>query len=536
MEIFSGALIAGEVSAHGTTTFQAVNPATGERLSPEFLEATAEDIDHAMTMARSAFEQLPRPPAEQVATLLDAIADEIAALGEPLLERAGAESGLSAARLTGERGRTTTQLKMFAALVREGSWVDAAIDIAQPGRKPLPKPDLRRMLIPIGPVVVFGASNFPLAFSTAGGDTASAFAAGCPVVVKGHPAHPGTCALVAGAVHRAVRHAGLPAGWFSLVQGAGVEVGLALVRHPAARAVGFTGSLRGGRALFDAAAARPDPIPVYAEMGSTNPVFVLPGALRERAAQIAEGLSGSITNGMGQFCTKPGLLFGVQSEPLDRFQSALGEKIAQSEPATMLHEGIRRGFASAVEKLASTGGVSALSRSGTEPDPTKTQSSPAVYRTDAAAYLAQHALHEEMFGPASLMVVCGTREEMEAAARALEGQLTATVHATPEDLEEFRALVGILEQKAGRIVYNGYPTGVEVCPAMVHGGPYPATTDSRTTSVGTAAIYRFARPVCYQNFPQEALPAELQNANPRRIQRLVDGEYTRGPVADGPPR
>lgn len=527
MDIFNGNLIAGEASAAGTTTFHPSNPATGERLQPAFTEATTEDIDRAMTMARSAFEQNPRSSAEQTAVLLEAIADEILALGEPLLERAGAESGLPAARLTGERGRTVGQLRMFASLVREGSWVHASIDLAQPDRKPLPKPDLRRMLIPIGPVVVFGASNFPLAFSVAGGDTASAFAAGCPVVVKGHPAHPGTCAMVAGAIQRAVERAGLPAGWFSLVQGAGVEVGLALVRHPAARAVGFTGSLRGGRALFDAAAARPDPIPVYAEMGSTNPVFVLPGALRERSAAIAEGLTGSITMGVGQFCTKPGLVFGVQSETLNGFQAALAEKISNSAPATMLHEGIRRAFSAGVARTASTQGVSPLGRSAVDPDPAKTQSGASVYRTDADAFLEQHALREEMFGPAALMVICGSKEEMERAARSLEGQLTATVHATPEDLQEFRALVAILEQKVGRIVYNSYPTGVEVCHSMVHGGPYPATTDSRTTSVGTDAIYRFARPVCYQGFPQEALPIELQDANPRGIWRLVDGEMRR---------
>ena len=528
MEIVKGSLIGGEVSSLGTASFHATNPATGERLAPDFVEATAEEVDRALTLARNAFEQNARPAAEQIAGLLEGIAQEIVALGDPLLERACAESGLPLARITGERGRTVGQLKMFAALVREGSWVDASIDLAQPDRKPLPKPDLRRMLIPIGPVVVFGASNFPLAFSVAGSDTASALAAGCPVVVKGHPAHPGTCALVAGAVHRAVQSSGLPAGWFSMVQGASVEVGMALVKHPAARAVGFTGSLRGGRALFDAAAARPDPIPVYAEMGSTNPVFILPGALAARATEIAEGLTGSVTMGVGQFCTKPGLVFGVKSESLRGFQAAFADKIAQTTPATMLHDGIRQAFSANVDKVASSEGVDSLARSNGTADAGKTQSAPAVYITEAANFLKQHALREEMFGPAALMVVCGSKEEMETAARGLDGQLTATVHATPEDLEEFRALVAILEQKVGRIVYNGYPTGVEVCPSMVHGGPYPATTDSRTTSVGTAAIYRFARPVCYQGFPQSALPVELQDSNPRGIWRLVDGELTRG--------
>ena len=523
-------MIGGEIVATGKAVFHATNPATGDRLQPDFIEATADEIDRAMTLARDAFERNPQASAEQVAALLEAIGDEIVALGDPLLERAAEESGLPAARLTGERGRTVAQLKMFAELVREGSWVDARIDRAEPDRKPIPKPDLRRMLIPIGPVVVFGASNFPLAFSVAGGDTASALAAGCPVMVKGHPAHPGTCALVAGAITRAVRSTGFPSGWFSLIQGASVETGMALVTHPAARAVGFTGSLRGGRALFDAAARRPDPIPVYAEMGSTNPIFILPGALRARTAEIAEGLTASVTMGVGQFCTKPGLIFGLKSEPLDEFQTALAEKIGHTIPGTMLHEGIRAAFLSQVDRIAGTEEVAPLARSGTEADPEKTQSAPAVYVTHAANFLERHALREEMFGPAALVVVCGSKEEMETAARGLDGQLTATVHGTPEDLEEFRALVAILEQKAGRIVYNSYPTGVEVCPSMVHGGPYPATTDSHTTSVGTAAIFRFARPVCYQGFPQEALPDELRDANPRNIWRLIDGKLTRDSI------
>ncbi len=528
MDIYNGNLIAGEYSAMGPERFHATNPATAERLDPEFVGATHEEIDRAMDLAREAFEQRSRPSTEQSAVLLDTIADEILALGDGLLERASAESGLPLARLTGERGRTMAQLRMFAALIREGSWVDACIDKAQPDRKPLPKSDLRRMLVPMGPVVVFGASNFPLAFSVSGGDTASAFAAGCPVVVKGHPAHPGTSALVGDAVRRSVQKSGLPAGWFSLLQSPGTEAGIALVRHPATRAVGFTGSLRGGRALFDAAASRPDPIPVYAEMGSTNPVFILPGALRERAEAIAEGLTASITGGVGQFCTKPGLIFGVGSDPLKGLQSALASRVAQVTPGTMLHEGIRKAFTAGVLKTAGAAGVAPLARAEAEPDSQKTEASTSVFRTDCANFLSNPTLHEEMFGPGALMVVCGAKEELEAAARGLHGQLTATVHATTEDLEEFQTLVSILERKAGRIIYNGYPTGVEVCPSMVHGGPYPATTDSRTTSVGTAAIYRFARPVCYQAFPREALPVELQDINPRGIWRLVDGERTRG--------
>jgi len=471
MDIIKGSLIGGEMSALGTGTFHATNPATSERLEPAFVEATAGEIDRAMSLARDAFERHPRATPEKVSTLLEAIAGEIMVLGDELLDRASAESGLPIPRLTGERARTVAQLKAFAGLVREGSWLDARIDRAQPDRKPLPKPDLRRMLIPIGPVVVFGASNFPLAFSVAGGDTASALAAGCPVIVKGHPAHPGTCALTASAVQKAVEKTGLPAGWFSLIQGASNETGMALVKHPATRAVGFTGSLRGGRALYDAAAARPEPIPVFAEMGSTNPIFILPGALAARADQIAEGLTGSITGGMGQFCTKPGLVFGLNSEPLNTFHSALSDKIAQVSPGTMLHAGILRNFTSGVDSLSGTPGVTALACSAKESDAAKTEAPPTVYRTDSASFLANGSLREEVFGPASLMVVCGSKQELEAAARALPGQLTATVHGTPEDLQEFRSLVAILEQEAGRIVYNGFPTGVEVCPSMVHGGP-----------------------------------------------------------------
>src|SRR5499427_6959579 len=395
---------------------------------------------------------------------------------------------------------------MFADLIREGSWVDARIDTPLPDRRPIPKPDLRRMLVPVGPVAVFGSSNFPLAFSVAGGDTASALAAGCPVVVKAHPAHPGTSEMVARAIASAVAATGMPAGVFSMLHGVGHEVGLGLVKHPLTRAVGFTGSLRGGRALFDAAASRPDPIPVYAEMGSVNPVFVLPGALRERAEAIAEGLKNSVTLGVGQFCTCPGLAVGLLDENFARFADKLGGLIAGAQPGTMLYPGILEGYEAGVKRLSDLEGLQ-TTQSRIEPDAAKTEARPAVFSTNARTFMRHHELREEVFGPSTVVVSCDSRQEMERVARNLEGHLTATIHGTAEDLRDYDWLVSILENKAGRLIFNGYPTGVEVCASMHHGGPYPATTDSRSTSVGTAAINRFVRPIAYQNFPQSLLPA-----------------------------
>jgi 2,5-dioxopentanoate dehydrogenase len=435
------------------------------------------------------------------------------------------ETALPKDRLTGERGRTVNQLKLFAEVVREGSWVEARIDLAQPARQPLPKPDIRRMLIPLGPVVVFAASNFPLAFSVAGGDTASAFAAGCPVVVKAHPAHPATSELVGRAVARAVAATGLPAGSFSLLHGVSHELGLGLVKHPLTKAVGFTGSLRAGRALFDAAGQRPEQIPVYAEMGSINPVFMLPGALRERAEALAEGVKGSVTLGTGQFCTCPGLAVGLRDENFARFADKLGNLMQSTPPAPMLYPAIAQGYAAGVAKLSSLAGLQAVTAQAAA-DVSKNEAGAALFATDAQTFQQHDELSEELFGPATVLVSCDSRAELEQLARKLEGHLTATIHGTAEDLIEYRWLVDILVTKVGRLIFNGYPTGVEVCPSMQHGGPYPATTDARTTSVGTAAIQRFARPVAYQNFPQEALPPELQNDNPRGIWRLVDNQLT----------
>ena len=429
-----------------------------------------------------------------------------------------------------ERGRTVGQLRLFAQVVSEGSWVDGRIDRALPERKPVPKPDVRRMLIPVGPVVVFGASNFPLAFSVAGGDTASALAAGCPVIVKARPAHPGTSELVAGAIQRAVAAAGMPEGWFSMVHGRGRTTGVYLVRHPVVKAVGFTGSAAGGRALFDAAASRPDPIPVYAEMGSINPVFLLPGALAERAERIAEGLHQSMTLGVGQFCTQPGLVVGLENDDLDRLIDALCRLVEETAPGTMLLEEILRGYRQGVEHLSKAPGVTAAAATKQPADGGRTQAAAAVFVTDGQTLLNSKDLSREVFGPSTLVVRCENAGQLLQVARNVEGQLTATIQATEADLDEYGPLVAILENRVGRLVFGGFPTGVEVCPSMHHGGPYPATTDVHFTSVGTAAISRFARPICYQNCPESRLPDELKDQNVRNIWRLVGNILTREDV------
>jgi NADP-dependent aldehyde dehydrogenase len=489
----------------------------------QFDEASISHDDQALEAAHRAFHDYRQRSADARAAFLEHIAREIEN-SHDLLELAHAETALAPERLVGERTRTAGQLRLFANLVREGSWVDARIDRALPDRQPLPKPDIRRMLIPIGPVAVFGASNFPLAFSLAGGDTASALAAGCPVVVKAHPAHPATSECAARAIVDAVKATGMPPGVFSLLQSTRHEIARALVQHPRTRAVGFTGSLRAGRALFDAAAARPEPVPVYAEMGSINPVFLLPGALAERADALADGLTNSVTLGVGQFCTNPGLTIGIDDAALERFGRRMGDLIRQAPAGAMLYPAILQSYESGVQRLSALDGICAV-RSSNGADATR--AIPALFDTTADAFLRHPALGEEVFGPSTILVRCRSREAMEAVARHLDGQLTATIHGTPADLAEHATLLAILQDKVGRLIFNGFPTGVEVCPSMQHGGPYPATTDSRSTSVGTAAILRFVRPIAYQNFPPAALPAELQDANPRAIWRLVDGALTK---------
>lgn len=518
-------LIGFSESAESRKTFKAIDPTTLKELEIDFHEATPEEVSEAVAKASSAFPAYKKLSNESRAKFLEDIADEILSLGDDLIVRCMAETALPRPRLEGERGRTMNQLKLFASVVREGSWVDARIDNAIPDRQPLPKSDIRQMQVPFGPVGVFGASNFPLAFSVAGGDTASALAAGCPVVVKGHPLHPGTSELVGRAINNAVKKNNLPEGVFSLVQGTTVEVGIALVQHPQITAIGFTGSYRGGKALFDAANQRPLPIPVYAEMGSTNPVFMLPGALKEKTEALAKGLAGSFTLGVGQFCTNPGMVVLPESESANQFKNILVETNTSATSGTMLSSGIKQAFNHGIKHLSESKGVKVLNNSTGPSDGNQVQS--LVFETDTKAVLDDKSLQEEVFGPATLLVNSSDKEAMLEFARNLEGHLTATIHGTNEDLKEYAELVEILEQKVGRIIFNGFPTGVEVCHSMVHGGPFPSTTAPQTTSVGTAAIKRFARPVCYQDFPQEALPDALKDSNPLGIWRLVDGEMSK---------
>jgi alpha-ketoglutaric semialdehyde dehydrogenase len=527
MNLQGTSLVAGNFVSPEVTPFHIKSPLDGAVLPTGFFPATDSLIEQAAQAASDSAPTFASTSFEQRAGLLEKIADELLALDDALITCAHQETGLPKDRLTGERGRTVGQLRMFATLLREGSWCDARVDTALPDRQPIPRPDLRRVLAPIGPVAVFGASNFPLAFSVAGGDTASALAAGCPVIVKAHPAHPGTSELAAGAISRAVAQCGLPAGIFSLLQGNSPAQSLALVRNPRIKAVGFTGSEKAGRALFDAAAARTEPIPVFAEMSSLNPVFLLPKALASRSEQIAEGLRNSVTLSVGQFCTKPGIVFGVAGPEWDAFKRAFLIQMTKATPGTMLHAGICDSYRKTVEQIAGSGKLQFLSESTAEADPGQTQGRPAVFSTDASNYLSNPEFQAEVFGPYTLLVEARDATQLLAVAQSLRGQLTATLHATPEDLTEAAPLLSVLQEKAGRLVLNGFPTGVEVCPAMQHGGPYPASTDPRFTSVGTAAIQRWARAVCFQGFPQEFLPVTLQNSNPLGILRTVNGALTR---------
>jgi NADP-dependent aldehyde dehydrogenase len=501
----------------------ALNPATGVALGPDYFWATATDVETAAQLAAQAFAEYRTWSGQRREALLVRIAELLEANAAAIVERVGLETALPVARLQGELARTCFQLRQYGNAAARGLCVGARIDHADPNRKPLPKPDLRSMLIPLGPVVVFSASNFPLAYSVAGGDTASALAAGCPVIVKAHQAHLGTSELVGLLVQHAVRECGAPEGTFSLVFGDGRETGIALVKHPAIKAVGFTGSRSGGRALMDAAAARPEPIPVYAEMGSINPVFVLGEALAQRAEDIATGLHGSVTLGVGQFCTNPGLVLVQTGDAARSFLAKLGQLMNATPPGTMLTAGLCAAYRSGVEKFSQLAGVRCLVQAAADAGPGQAQAGAALFATDATTFLGYHDLMAEVFGPATLVVECADAAQMLAVAERLEGQLTATLHATPEELQQNSALVAAVVSKAGRVVFNGFPTGVEVAHAMTHGGPYPATSDGRSTSVGTRAIERFLRPVSFQNFPAAALPPELQEENPLRLPRLVDG-------------
>ena len=521
-ELTGKSIIGSQPGDGGHPTLFGINPATGESLQPGYVVVSEVELNRAAGLAARAFETLGKTSGAARSVFLRKIADNIEAIGDDLAKCAPQETGLPEGRIRMETGRTCGQLRLFASVVEEGSWVDARIDHADPEREPVPKPDVRSMERPLGPVAVFCASNFPLAFSVAGGDTASAFAAGCPVVVKAHHSHPGTAELVGQAVSAAVHDCALPEGTFSLVYGPGRETGSALVRHPAIKAAGFTGSRAGGQALMKLAADRPEPIPFYAEMSSINPVFILPGAMAECPDQLAAGLHGSMTLGVGQFCTNPGLTILDGTADIEPFVAKLGELVEGSPGATMLNSGISDAYDSGADLLHQNSAVDTVAlgqRAGGQ-----CQAGAALFRTSAKAFLNDESLGAELFGPSTLVVTDDGTDKMLTLARSLEGQLTATVHGTEADLRANRELLDVLERKVGRVVVNGFPTGVEVCHAMVHGGPFPATSDGRSTSVGTNAIHRFTRLVCYQGFPDALLPTELQEANPLGIRRLVDGK------------
>lgn len=523
MELTGEMLIGGRAVRGSAGSLRAVNPATGGEVEPEFFGGTAADVDEACGLAEAAFDAYRTVSLERRGAFLEAIAQGILDLGDVLVERVMAESGLPRGRVEGERGRTVGQLRLFAAVAREGRFLGATIDRAQPERKPLPKADLRARKIPLGPVAVFGASNFPLAFSVAGGDTASALAAGCPVVAKSHPSHLGTSELVGRVIQAAVAQCGLPEGLFSLlVDGPGNAVGEALVLHPAIQAVGFTGSRKVGRHLVALAAGREVPVPVYAEMSSVNPVFLLPGGLAERAEAIGVGLVESFTLGTGQFCTKPGVVVGVAGAEFERFKAAARGAVEGKGAAVMLNAGVQGAYCKGTGRWEEDGGVERLS-SGAAAEGDGYRGQAMLFGCSGEYFLESRELLEEVFGPAALLVSCRDEEELVAVAKHLNGQLTATIQMVEGDTELARRLVPVLERRAGRVLVNGFPTGVEVTHAMVHGGPGPSTSDSRVTSVGTMAIERFLRPVCYQDFPAGLLPEELQEANALRVVRLVEG-------------
>ncbi len=498
-------LIGGQEVGCTTEYFQAFDPSENLPLEPAFSEASAELVARAVRLAHHDVDAFRLVDHQRRAEFLEEIGRQLTAIKPLLIDRAHRETGLPLARLEGELTRTVNQQQLFARLLKDGIYAQTTIDPPQPDRTPHPKPELRKRFVPLGPVAVFGASNFPLAFSVAGGDSISALAAGCPVIVKGHPAHPGTSELAGRAICNAVSNCDLPAGTFSLLQGAGQQLGAALVQHPLLAAAAFTGSLQGGRALFDLAAARPQPIPVYAEMGSVNPLFILPQALAGVADKLAQRFADSVTLGVGQFCTNPGLLFALEGSELDAFADSVRLRFATQSPAIMLHPGIKENYLQGLKRLAAAAGVASLYYPDVQPlDGCLVR--PALFQTSAAEFLREQHLSEEVFGPATLILSCPTADDMLAVARSLPGQLTATVHAAPAEAQLARTLFRILETKAGRLLLNDFPTGVEVCSTMVHGGPYPATTDSRSTSVGTAAIERFLRPLCYQNFTVDFLP------------------------------
>lgn len=521
-----GSLIGFGSSGPGGKAFKAFDPARGEFIEPSFPSAAPEDVERAVQLAAAAAPAWAKLSGATRNKFLRAIAEKLEAKLDDLVARAMQETALPEARLKGEVARTAGQLRLYGEAAERGDWLDARIDTALPDRKPLPRPDHRSMLRPLGPVVVFGSSNFPFAYSVAGGDTASAFAAGCPVIVKAHPAHPGTSEIVGRLILHAVRDCGLPEGTFSLLFDAGFEVGQTLVKHPLVKGVGFTGSVKGGRALADLAAARPEPIPVYAEMGSVNPVFISAGAIAERPGLLVDGLHASSTLGVGQFCTNPGLIVLERSAAAEQFMRDLSVKLTTTAESAMLTPGIQKNYATNTAARARHPGVKVIAQAKMA---AACGAAPVWFETDAKTFTGNRELSEEIFGPSSLVVWCKDRTEVFEVARHLEGSLTATLHVGASETKAYADLIDVLAEKAGRVVLNGYPTGVEVSHAIVHGGPYPSTSDGgRSTSVGTRALTRWGRLICYQNFADELLPPELQSANPLGLRRLVNGEWKTG--------
>ena len=503
-----------------SSTFRAVDPKTGSELGTEYSHSSEGDVQRSCELAQLASLPMASLSGQKKAEFLRLLADRLDGAVDSIVEVMTVETGLPEARVRGETGRTSGQLRMFADLLVDGSWVDARIDRAVPDRLPLPKPDLRAMLRPIGPVAVFCASNFPLAFSVAGGDTASAWAAGCPVIVKAHHAHPGTALIVGKLIVQSLKESGLPEGAFSLLFGEGRTVGQALVTHSVIKAVGFTGSRSGGRALFDLASQRKEPIPVFAEMSSINPLFLLPELKSDEMENIADGLYASATLGGGQFCTNPGIVFYPNNGNGKKFRDSYVEKMKDYTPVAMLHQGIRESYAQGIEEMVKQQGVEVLVLSDLSEDGNGgCDASSCVLNTNIECFLKNPQLTTEVFGPTTLLVSYEDKEDLLRVAREMEGQLTASFFGHKEMLPQHENLLDLMETRAGRLLFNQFPTGVEVCESIVHGGPYPATTDSRSTSVGTGAILRFARPVCYQGFPDEFLPEELKEENPGGIKR-----------------
>ncbi len=516
--------IGNELSSTGNTTYKTFNPRLNIENEFVFTEATTSEIDEAVALAIKAYKTFKNNTGKEKAAFLNAIADEILALDDELIQTYCSETGLPEGRAKGERGRTIFQLRSFADLVYEGSWVEATIDTDEPEREPMPKPDLRKMLIPLGPVVVFGASNFPLAYSTAGGDTAAALAAGCPIIVKSHPMHAGTGELVASAIIKAAVKTNMPNGVFSNLNSSGIEVGVQLVKHPGVKAVGFTGSIRGGRALFDLASQREEPIPVFAEMGSINPVVILPEALNERSDLLSKTYAKSITLGSGQFCTNPGLILGLKSEALTNFTRELANEIVKIEPSSMLHPNIFGAYERNKSKAFNQSGLNVVSVYESEVDANFGRQ--AITTVEGKTFLENTTLHQEVFGPFSMVVQCKDAEELEKIISKLEGQLTGTLISENNEAENYNGVIDALKNRVGRVIFNGVPTGVEVVPSMLHGGPYPASTDSRFTAVGIHSIKRWVRPFSYQDWPENMLPDELKNENPLQISRLVNGKQS----------